>query len=127
MLGQVDKYFVLAYSFSFFVRITVNNKSIMNKKILAGIFLSISGLSYGQDDAVKYANTITPEDLKKHLVIIASDSLEGRDTGSPGQKKAAEYVTKYFKEYGLTPIATAEDGSKSYYPHRSLLRYRLTR
>ncbi|CAG5008164.1 hypothetical protein DYBT9275_04207 [Dyadobacter sp. CECT 9275] len=87
----------------------------MNKKILAGIFLSISGLAYSQDDAVKYANTITAEDLKKHLTIIASDSLEGRDTGSPGQKKAAEYVTKYFKEYGLTPIATAEDGSKSYF------------
>lgn len=86
----------------------------MNKNILAGVFLSITTISFAQDDAAKYAESITPEDLKKHLVIIASDSLEGRDTGSPGQKKAAEYVTKFYKEYGLTPIADAEDGTKSY-------------
>ena len=87
----------------------------MNRNLLAGAFLACSTLCYGQDDASKFAASITPEDLKKHLVIIASDSLEGRDTGSPGQKKAAEYVSKYFKEYGLAPIAVGEDGVKSYY------------
>ncbi|HEV7382081.1 MAG TPA: M28 family peptidase [Dyadobacter sp.] len=86
----------------------------MNKRILTGLFLSVSTLTYAQDNAAKYAETITPADLKKHLVIIASDSLEGRDTGSPGQKKAAEYVVKHFKEYGLQPIATEADGSKSF-------------
>lgn len=74
----------------------------------------LTTLSYAQDDATKYAESITPQDLKKHLVIIASDSLEGRDTGSPGQKKAAEYVSKYFKSYGLEPIADNGDGAKSY-------------
>lgn len=91
----------------------------MNKNLLAGLFLSLNTLAFAQnhlpqDDATKYAESITPADLKKHLVIIASDSLEGRDTGSPGQKKAAEYVSKYYKQYGLQPIAAAADGSKSY-------------
>lgn len=101
----------------------------MNKNILAGLFLSINTLAWAQerlpqerlpqerlpqDDAAKYGATITPSDLKKHLVIIASDSLEGRDTGSPGQKKAAEYVSRYYKQYGLQPIATDADGAKSY-------------
>jgi hypothetical protein len=96
----------------------------MNKNILAGILLSVNTLAMAQaflpqerlpqDDAAKYAASITPSDLKKHLVIIASDSLEGRDTGSPGQKKAAEYVSKYYKQYGLQPIATDADGSKTY-------------
>ncbi|PSL29220.1 M28 family peptidase [Dyadobacter jiangsuensis] len=96
----------------------------MNKNLLAGLFLSINTLALAQerlpqerlpqDDAAKYAASITPSDLKKHLVIIASDSLEGRDTGSPGQKKAAEYVSKYYKQYGLQPIAADADGSKSY-------------
>jgi hypothetical protein len=86
----------------------------MNKNIVAGLFLSITTSTFAQDDAAKYAESITPEDLKKHLVIIASDSLEGRDTGSPGQKKAAEYVVEFYKEYGLTPIAPAENGTKSY-------------
>lgn len=86
----------------------------MNKNILAGVFLSITTFAYAQDDAAKYAESITPADLKKHLVIIAADSMKGRDTGSPGQKMAAEYVSKHFKEYGLQPIATAADGSKSF-------------
>lgn len=87
---------------------------IMNKNIITGIFLVFASFAYAQDDATKYADRITPADLKKHLVIIASDSLEGRDTGSPGQKKAAEYVSKHFKQYGLQPIATGVDGSKSF-------------
>jgi acetylornithine deacetylase/succinyl-diaminopimelate desuccinylase-like protein len=86
----------------------------MTKNLLAGIFLMLTHMSYAQDDATKYAASITAEDLKKHLVIIASDSLEGRDTGSPGQKKAAEYVSGYFKSYGLQPVADNGEGAKSY-------------
>ncbi|NIJ55375.1 M28 family peptidase [Dyadobacter arcticus] len=86
----------------------------MNKNLIGGLLLLVNTVAFAQDDVTKYAESITPEDLKKHLVIIASDSLEGRDTGSPGQKKAAEYVTKYYKEYGYQPAATAADSSKSY-------------
>jgi hypothetical protein len=86
----------------------------MTKNLLAGIFLMLTHMSYAQDDATKYAASITAEDLKKHLVIIASDSLEGRDTGSPGQKKAVEYVSGYFKSYGLQPVADNGEGAKSY-------------
>lgn len=85
----------------------------MNKYLLGGLLLTAT-LGQAQNAATKYAETITPAELKRHLVIIASDSLEGRDTGSPGQKKAAEYVVKHFKEYGLTPLVTEADGSKSY-------------
>jgi hypothetical protein len=46
------------------------------------------------------------DSLKKHLYILASDSLEGRETGSPGIKKAAEYIVKEFKKYGIKPIST---------------------
>ncbi|PWJ57675.1 Zn-dependent M28 family amino/carboxypeptidase [Dyadobacter jejuensis] len=87
----------------------------MNKHLLAGLLLTVGTIAMGQDQATKYAETISPSDLKKHLTIIASDSLEGRDTGSPGQKKAAEYVVKYYKEYGLEPIAVDANGQKSFY------------
>jgi len=46
--------------------------------------------------ATKYANTITVEDLKTHLYTIASDEFEGRKTGEPGHKKAAEYVKNFY-------------------------------
>ena len=47
----------------------------------------------------EYANTITQKDLSKHLHIIASDEMEGRRTGTKGQKKAAEYISNHFKIY----------------------------
>lgn len=47
-------------------------------------------------NVTKYANTITPTDLKNHLYIFASDEFEGRNTGTPGQKKASEYLKNFY-------------------------------
>ncbi|SFU63151.1 M28 family peptidase [Pontibacter akesuensis] len=52
--------------------------------------------------APTYAATITAADLSKHLTIIASDEYEGRNTGEKGQKMAAEYISREFREDGLT-------------------------
>ena len=41
-----------------------------------------------------------------HVEFLAGDALEGRDTGSPGHRKAAEYVAAGFKEAGLEPGGT---------------------
>ncbi len=49
-----------------------------------------------QISPVDYENHITAEELKKHLFIIASDEMEGRMTGEPGQKNAAEYIRDFF-------------------------------
>jgi Zn-dependent M28 family amino/carboxypeptidase len=51
--------------------------------------------------AIQYSKTITPEDLKTHLYIIASDEFEGRDTGEPGQKLAAEYLKDFYKSQNI--------------------------
>ncbi|WP_439880584.1 M28 family peptidase [Pontibacter sp. MBLB2868] len=50
----------------------------------------------------KYAETVTAADLSKHLHILASDEYEGRNTGEKGQKMAAEYISREFREDGLT-------------------------
>ncbi|ANH79591.1 peptidase M28 [Niabella ginsenosidivorans] len=50
-----------------------------------------------------FAKTITPEDLKKHLSVIAGAEMEGRNTPSPGLEKAAGYIADHFKQLGLTP------------------------
>ena len=49
-------------------------------------------------DPTKYMNTITAAELKKHLYIVASDEMEGRDTGSKGQKKAGLYLIEQYKK-----------------------------
>jgi hypothetical protein len=47
--------------------------------------------------------SITAMDLKNHLSILASDSLEGRETSYPGQKKAAQYIAGFFEKLNLKP------------------------
>ena len=37
-----------------------------------------------------------------HVLFLADDSLEGRQTGSPGHRRAAEYVATQFEKSGLT-------------------------
>lgn len=54
-------------------------------------------------NATTYAGTITADDLKKRLYIVASKEMEGRETATPGQKKAAAYIEGQFQAMGLKP------------------------
>ena len=59
----------------------------------------------------KYINSITAEELKKHLYVVASDEMEGRETGSKGQKKAGEYLINNYKDNNI-PFPK---GAQNYY------------
>jgi hypothetical protein len=48
--------------------------------------------------------SITAGDLKNHVYVLASDSLEGRETAEPGQRKAAAYIASHFERLGLKPL-----------------------
>lgn len=50
-----------------------------------------------------FAASITADDLKKHLYVVAGKEMEGRDTPSPGLEKAADYIEAHFKSLGLLP------------------------
>lgn len=50
----------------------------------------------------KYLSEIKAENLSKHLYIVASDQMEGRNTGEPGQKKAGEYLIQQYKAMGIS-------------------------
>jgi Zn-dependent M28 family amino/carboxypeptidase len=47
---------------------------------------------------IKYANSITPNELKNHLYTISDNNFEGRATGEIGQKMAANYIQTFYKE-----------------------------
>jgi hypothetical protein len=84
------------------------------KKQLSFLLVIISTNSFAQNISQKYAETITISDLKRHLEIIASDDMEGRESGSKGQFKAARYIVKEFEQLGLERIV--ENGEyKSYF------------
>jgi len=48
--------------------------------------------------------SINAANLKANLTVLASDSLEGRETSYPGQKKAANYISDIFKNLNLKAI-----------------------
>lgn len=51
-----------------------------------------------------FAKTITADDLKKHLYIVASREMEGRETATEGQRRAAAYIENHFRQLGLQPM-----------------------
>ncbi|HEV7780773.1 MAG TPA: M28 family peptidase [Chitinophagaceae bacterium] len=78
----------------------------MIRKIVPGILFCMPLFAIAQKkdkNAAAAAASITVEDMKKHLYIIASKEMEGRDTPSPGLEKAADYVESQFRSFGLTP------------------------
>ncbi|WP_396193583.1 M28 family metallopeptidase [Flavobacterium sp.] len=62
-------------------------------------------------DLNAYLNTISIERLRSNLTYIASDEMEGRETGSEGQKKAGQYIIDFYKKNGI-PFPK---GADSYY------------
>ncbi|MFB6457744.1 M28 family peptidase [Chitinophaga sp. Hz27] len=53
--------------------------------------------------AIPYAGTITPAALRRQLEVIASPQMEGRETATRGQQKAAAYIIRQFRDAGLQP------------------------
>jgi Peptidase family M28/PA domain len=48
---------------------------------------------------------ITPEAMRAHVEFLASDALEGRETGTRGYDIAAEYVASRFRAIGVQPVS----------------------
>jgi len=71
--------------------------------IISVFFISTLAIAQKNKDAAKFAQTITQKDLKDQLTIVASAEMEGRETATPGQKRAAAYIESQFKEFGLLP------------------------
>ena len=71
------------------------------------VFLSLISLNcIAQSNlrkATPYANILSPEELRKQLTIIAGPDMEGRETATEGQQKAATYIENSMKETGLLP------------------------
>lgn len=88
----------------------------MKQSILLLILCAAAITAFPQaEGASAYADGITGNNLKKHLSIIASDEMEGRETGTEGQRKAAAYIESQFEQIGLHQ-PTALKGYQQYYP-----------
>ncbi|HEY1869497.1 MAG TPA: hypothetical protein VGG71_00495, partial [Chitinophagaceae bacterium] len=76
----------------------------MRKLLTAfGLLSSLFVLAQKKNDPTQFAKTITAADLKKNLYIVASKEMEGRETATPGQKRAAAFIESQFRSLGLLP------------------------
>lgn len=73
--------------------------------LLLGMMLLSASVGFAQKTASpqKFSETITDQDLREHLFILAGKEMEGRETATEGQKKAAAYIEKFFRTNGLKP------------------------
>lgn len=63
----------------------------------------------GSAQKLKKADKQVISNLQSHIGYLADDKLEGRRTGSSGEKLAYEYISKQFEATGL--IAKGENGT----------------
>ncbi len=77
-------------------------------RYLSLIYCSLLGFSaVGQvadSVMIRFSNSISKDDLKRHLSVLASDEYEGRETGMKGQQMAAKYIETQFKSFVLPGV-----------------------
>ncbi len=69
-----------------------------------------------QPSIENFQNVINEEGLRADLTILASDSLEGRATGTRGLDLAADYLAKRYASIGLDPVGDDD----TYFQHFDL-------
>ncbi len=71
--------------------------------------------------------TIGKDELMRHASFLASDDLQGRLTGSPGQLAAASYIQKHFESLGLEPLGDEVDGKRGWFQNYGVRRTYVTK
>ncbi|MCC5940878.1 MAG: hypothetical protein JJU37_04995, partial [Balneolaceae bacterium] len=84
----------------------------MKKTFLLPLFILLAGcaatesITYNTstDELLSFGNSIETSFLMQHLEVIAHDSLEGRNTGTTGLNKAADYIADFYSNLNFTPL-----------------------
>ena len=86
------------------------------KIILVFLLVALTIQNYGQSVPAAELFSIDKKELKQTIKVLASDSMEGRLTGTLGQMKAARYIAGQFRTNGLTG-----NGNNGFYDDFKLL------
>src|SRR5262245_41864729 len=73
-----------------------------------GFVVSCAPGIFAQGISAKVAGNLRAENLKADVAFLASDTLQGRGTPSPGLDVAAEFIASQFRKAGLEPVG--DDG-----------------
>ncbi len=76
----------------------------MKKYLLLLLLLPAISVTNAQSKKAKAkADKIITENLQAHIQYLASDKLEGRRAGSPGENLALQYISNMFEKYKISP------------------------
>ncbi len=67
------------------------------------IILSLAGCKNKNERTFSASDSITADDLKKHISVLASDDFQGRAPSTQGEEKTINYLSDQFKQLGLQP------------------------
>ncbi len=90
-----------------FLLLSVSILSCKSKQAVSASTIPIIEEKPSEKSVVNYINSIKIEDLKEYIYTIASDEMEGRQTGSMGQKKAGRYLIENYIKNGVSFPKTA--------------------
>jgi hypothetical protein len=74
------------------------------KKLYFILFISIALDLCAQNNIEKFKDEIELNNIKKHVYTLCSKEMGGRETGTYGQKMAANYISGYFRNNGLDSL-----------------------
>jgi len=95
--------------------------------VLLGAAILMAGCSAASPRAETAVDPLTPDLLRGYLTYLASDELEGRCAGFPGNDTATEFIAARFREAGLLPVGDpGPDGRPTYFQHFTIRRGELT-
>lgn len=83
-------------------------KSVFSRAALCALGLSTSANAAVPIDFDAAYQSISEEDLARHIKTLASDAYEGRAPGTKGEKLTVAYLSREFRGIGLNP--GAKDG-----------------
>jgi hypothetical protein len=74
----------------------------------AAVILALYGQAPAAENNFSTATaSISAEQLRQYIEVLANDTLEGREAGTRGGRAAAGYLIERFKQFGLKPAGTA--------------------
>ena len=71
------------------------------------------------------AQSISGDDIGKHIEILASDAFEGRAPATPAEAKTVGYLIEQFKAAGLKPAGDLKDGQRAWTQDVPLARFEI--
>jgi Zn-dependent M28 family amino/carboxypeptidase len=71
--------------------------------IICLLALYIQGSAQVDANAQKFAKVVNAADMKKLVKALASKKFEGRESGTEGQQKAANFIRRFYKKNNVEP------------------------